>query len=233
MVKHVLKEKSNLGRMYYQKLLSKGIVLDYCSSYDSLYATMLVMLYDQSPFDTHYFLDIGCSCGSLVKAIKEFSCFDGVVGIDNSKYLIDRGIKSLNLDSSELKLADARKLPISDNQVTLLHCKLTLEQIRPDRLPHVLQEMYRVLSPNGLAFISVSAIQEGQTEELFSSDPLFKTIKTVRWWGEIFVEYGFKRNFKTYMEYLNSKINAKGSDTFYDLYHNKWSVFILTKGDSE
>jgi ubiquinone/menaquinone biosynthesis C-methylase UbiE len=209
-------------------MVDKGIHIDQCSAYDSIYANMLINIYKRNDFETHRFLDIGCSCGALVKAIKQYSYFDSVVGIDNSEYLINRGRKSLSLDPSELKFANAEYLPFGDNSVTFLHCKFILEYMRDKRLGHVLKELYRVLVPNGLLFISLIALREGLVRSDIQEE-VPKIIQTHRWWGEVLTGIGFERDFNAFMDYSNNKTKAKNNKSFYELYQNKWAVFTLTK----
>lgn len=94
-------------------------------------------------------LDLGCGTG---KNLEHFQQFGAVFGVDGAKEALQfcrqRGL-------TQVKLADLeKKLPFADNSFDVITLLDVLEHIKE---PMVLQEVQRILKPNGLFIVTVPA----------------------------------------------------------------------------
>ena len=104
----------------------------------------------------HIIVDVGCNTGEAERLlIREYPHIGQVIGIENDQTRYERALTRWRDDGStmqvEFRLADAQQLPFPDNSVDRVLCVETLEWI--DQPVKALQEMRRVLKPNGLALI--------------------------------------------------------------------------------
>lgn len=100
-------------------------------------------------------LDIGTGLGDL--AIEVAKRYPGlkITGIDIAKQSIREAssrAKAENLINADFKLADVHDLPFEDNSVDLVVSHGALHHLR--ELPRALSEIYRVLKPGGLAYLT-------------------------------------------------------------------------------
>ncbi len=98
-------------------------------------------------------LDVGCASGWFLSKLAEKYPHFSLVGVDIYKPAIQYGRKVYkNLD---LVLADGHKLPFKNNSFDLITCTEVLEHVvEPDK---VLEEIKRVLKPNGIAIIEMDS----------------------------------------------------------------------------
>lgn len=95
--------------------------------------------------DPKRFLDLGCGDGSFAVEIKNKLDIDELYGIDISgeaaQKAQEKGIQASSMD------IDKEDLPFETNYFDCIFCGEVIEHVySPD---HLLQEMYRVLKPNG------------------------------------------------------------------------------------
>lgn len=93
-------------------------------------------------------LDIGCGTGSFTLEMKEFA--EELYGIDISQKAIqlakEKGIKAFQMD------IDEENLPFENNFFDIIFCGEVLEHVFDS--DHLLEEIYRVLKPTGVAVIT-------------------------------------------------------------------------------
>lgn len=91
-------------------------------------------------------LDIGCGTGSHLLLYQQAGC--EVYGIDMSQGMLEVAKEKLG-DSAELHLGDASASPFSDDQFDLITTTLTLHEMPPPMRTAILNEMKRILKPDG------------------------------------------------------------------------------------
>ncbi len=107
-------------------------------------------------------LEIGFGTGHCLKKMAELVGEEGkVYGIDISSGMLDVSRQRLEkaglLDMVELYCGDASKLPYEDNKFDAVFMSFTLELFDTPEIPKILNEIKRVLKPNGrLGVVSMS-----------------------------------------------------------------------------
>jgi len=99
----------------------------------------------------HPVLDVGCGDGFFVSCLTEDNTIDVGIDIYGSRLEEARGLKAYK----KLIYYDGKKFPFSSTSFSTVFSNCVLEHI-PD-IQSVLQEMYRVLKPNGRIYITVMA----------------------------------------------------------------------------
>jgi ubiquinone/menaquinone biosynthesis C-methylase UbiE len=106
---------------------------------------------------TDVIVDLGCGNGRhLFPSATQCS---QAIGVDISKkllYIVQRKIKEKNVDNISLSHADLVHLPFRDNSMDAALCVASLHNIKGKyRRQEAVREIYRILKPNGTAFVSV------------------------------------------------------------------------------
>lgn len=91
-------------------------------------------------------LDVGCGTGSHLLLYQQAGC--EVYGIDMSPGMLKVAREKLG-ETAELHLGDASNSPFSDAQFDLISTTLTLHEMSPAMRISVLNEMKRILKPDG------------------------------------------------------------------------------------
>ena len=101
-------------------------------------------------------LDVGCSVGISTEYLSNsFLNLNSVTGLDLSPYFISMA----NYRANELKLpinyihANAEETDIPSNSYDLIVCNFILHEVPRDPTKSILNEMYRLLRPNGILAI--------------------------------------------------------------------------------
>lgn len=128
----------------------------------------LKVIIDLIPDSPGSILDVGSASGWFLSNIKKKFPKSKCVGVDKYKEAIIFGNKKYK--NLNLVFGDAQNLPFKDNSFDLVICAEVLEHVNnPSK---VLSEIYRVLTPGGLAVI-----------EMDSGNILFKSAWF--WWTNI------------------------------------------------
>ncbi|NJO42286.1 MAG: class I SAM-dependent methyltransferase [Cyanobacteria bacterium CRU_2_1] len=98
-------------------------------------------------------LDLCCGSGQttyyLVKRFQgSASESTHITGLDASPRSIDRA--RLNVPEANYVEGWAEAMPFDDQQFDLVHTSVALHEMKPAQLSKILQEVYRVLKPNGI-----------------------------------------------------------------------------------
>ncbi|MEX2189471.1 MAG: methyltransferase domain-containing protein, partial [Bacteroidota bacterium] len=91
-------------------------------------------------------LDVGCGTGTHLELYQKYDC--ALHGIDTSESMMQRARKRLN-GTADLRLADACKIPFDDRTFDLVISMLMLHEMDESIRPRVLEEMKRVVKPDG------------------------------------------------------------------------------------
>lgn len=127
-------------------------------------------------------LDIGCAKGFMLYDFKRLYPDMSYEGIDISSYAIENSIESIK---PFLKVANATKLPFSDNYFDLTISINTLHNLEGNDLDLAFKELNRVTKIN--SFITVDAFENEQERELMLAWNLTaKTILSVKDWQSYF-----------------------------------------------
>jgi len=132
--------------------------------------------------DDAILLDIGCHSGFLLEAIRKHHLLSKYFGIDSSKY--DR---KGNMKNCYFKVADARSLPFHDKLFNVVFVLDVLEHIK--EIEVVINEIHRVLKPNGLAILS------GPTESRFYKMCRFLWLRKVSLESHVHTVYDIEKKF--------------------------------------
>ncbi len=105
-------------------------------------------------------LDLGCGNGRLYFALMDKKI--EYIGVDNSEKLIEEAKKKA--PEVDFKLVDILKLPFPSDYFDKVYCIATLHHIPSKEIrKEVLEEMRRVLKPNGLLIITVWNLWQRKT----------------------------------------------------------------------
>ncbi len=121
------------------------------------------------PFDL-LLLDIACGNGRhLLPAAKHYT---KVIGIDISKNflkIIEEKLKKENIKNTDLIHSDASNIPLRNNTIDIVLFIAALHNIkgRKNRI-HVLNELKRIIKPDGKALISVWSRKQEKFKDYFS-----------------------------------------------------------------
>lgn len=115
--------------------------------------------------------DIGCGTGVFLKIAKQQYPKAKFIGIDPDQVALaiaERRLAKAELEV-ELKEAFAESLPIQDHSVDICFSTLAFHHLPDEIKLKAIQEMHRVLKPNGIAIIA----DFGQSKSLFFRKMLF------------------------------------------------------------
>jgi ubiquinone/menaquinone biosynthesis C-methylase UbiE len=98
------------------------------------------------PKEGLHVLDVGCGTGTNLVLYHEAGC--RVFGIDSSASMLDEAKKKL-YDNAELLLGSASEMHFPDKSFDLVICVLALHEMPLITRSHVMDEIVRVLKPDG------------------------------------------------------------------------------------
>ncbi|PSB19539.1 class I SAM-dependent methyltransferase [Phormidesmis priestleyi ULC007] len=90
-------------------------------------------------------LDLCCGSGQTTQVLVQRSRH--VTGLDASPLSIKRAKQ--NVPQADYVEAFAEEIPLSDNEFDLVHTSAAMHEMETEQLRQILQEVYRVLKPNG------------------------------------------------------------------------------------
>lgn len=99
-------------------------------------------------------LDIGCGTGLLTVQIAESDSDINVIGIDASKPMIEVANRKRNRDNCHFQQALGEELPFPDNHFELVSSALFFHHVDQQLKHQTLQEIRRVLKPDGELLIA-------------------------------------------------------------------------------
>ncbi|HLO48158.1 MAG TPA: methyltransferase domain-containing protein [Kamptonema sp.] len=91
-------------------------------------------------------LDLCCGSGQTTQFLVEYS--QDVTGLDASPLSLKRAKQ--NVPAANYVEAFAEEMPFPDNYFDLVHTSAAMHEMQPMQLQQILQEVYRVLKPEGI-----------------------------------------------------------------------------------
>jgi SAM-dependent methyltransferase len=130
-------------------------------------------------------LDLGCGDGAVAQALHDAGWdWENYTGIDFTPGLLER-FERRRLPKVSLSRGDATDLSAIPEGVDAVLCFFMLQHLPEDRGVRLLQEMVRVLSPDGVILIGAPVVPGGQSVA-YIGERGYGDKKTRRWnWGEI------------------------------------------------
>jgi ubiquinone/menaquinone biosynthesis C-methylase UbiE len=219
--------------LFYREMLQKGLDYNFYGDWQKNYAKMIFNICEvikRTGKAKPTMIDVGCACGVNTRGFKELNAFGGVMGCDISEFMIDLGRKTHGFTDKELFTADARNIPIRSNSVDFVHCTNVLEHCEEGEIRPILNEIRRIMQPEGIAFIVLPAITEKQTgDHIKEGNYDHKTIQPYKWWENL-VSKQFELQFEIYDKFKYDKHSPDNSKkSFYDYYNEEWTIFLLTR----
>jgi 2-polyprenyl-3-methyl-5-hydroxy-6-metoxy-1,4-benzoquinol methylase len=132
-------------------------------------------------------LDLGCACGAIASGFARAGAL--VSGCDVNETMINLG-RSQWLEST-LKICDASNMHHwKDNTFDFIHSSQVFEHFKPELVPHILDECWRVLKVNGILFVCLDTVEmyERQKRDLANEDATHTCVKPMKWWTELLAE---------------------------------------------
>jgi len=135
-------------------------------------------------------LDLGCGHGRSTKFLRDI-CRSYVVGVDVDFEKLRSGRDALSdLGGLDFICADAAYLPLRDSSINSVVAVLTLHEVDEAAIDRVLEEVRRVLRPNGdfLIIDKILTTFESPTEELtvmteHAYHKALEYVQGIRAWG--------------------------------------------------
>ena len=142
-------------------------------------------------------LDVGCAKGFMLYDLMLKVPGIKLKGIDISQYAIDNSkaeVKSL------LKVADAKKLPFTDNSFDAVISINTIHNLDQSECAKALREIVRVSKKK--AFITVDAYRnDDEKKKIYAWNLTAKTIMSVDDWKLFFKEVGYNGDYYWFIPY--------------------------------
>jgi len=91
-------------------------------------------------------LDLCCGSGQTTQFLVKLS--QNVTGLDASPFSLQRAQK--NVPSASYVQAFAESMPFADNLFDVVHISVALHEMQPQQLRKIINEVYRVLKPEGV-----------------------------------------------------------------------------------
>lgn len=129
-------------------------------------------------------LDVGCACGSMLRGLLlEGALIDGV---DCSEFLVHLGREQWPDMGGRLFICDAVNLhSFRDDSYDWLHSCVVAEHWRPDLVPHIFDELRRVVKPGGSFYCAyeseTGAMPDGRNP---AEEPTHTCLKPAAWWED-------------------------------------------------
>lgn len=178
------------------------------------YFYMLKDIFEEHISKKHKMLDVGCATGVLLETFRR-NGLDNMYGGDVSDWYIDsspfKEIKSRMCNMIE------NKIPHPADSFYFIHMSQAIEHVPEDKIPELLNELYRVMMPGGILYIStVGPLLPGTTDV----DPTHISLFTREKWEQLFLNAKFGNVFGFYKDRFQNNKMAKEYD---------WVNFVLTK----
>lgn len=165
-------------------------------------------LYSNACFKGARVLDLGCGNGRLFFSLKEQNI--NYIGLDNSLGLLNQAKKNLLKEDVELIKGNFLDIPLPDNSVDLIFAVASFHHLPSDQVRlQALEEMKRVLKPNGKLFISVWNLYQKRYFK-FILESLFRLGSYD--FGDTFIKLGgVKRYYHAFTPYSLSRLISKSN----------------------
>lgn len=178
---------TEFNRAYYEEHRDAG--LDYMNhgGWQDGYGTWFV---EALELHGKHLLDVGCACGSLVLGFAHAGAL--VSGIEVNRHMIELAHTDLRR-RTVVSYGDAADIPFGDGAFDCVHSAQVAEHFKPEQVPQILREHYRVLKPGGLFFccLDTEELYARQGRKVENEDPTHWCVKPMTWWYDLLVAAGF------------------------------------------
>jgi len=191
-----------------------GFDMNGIGEWQNQYYKMLVDIFEEHIGKKHKMLDMGCATGTLLETFRR-NGFDNMWGTDVSDWYIEQS--PYNDIKHRMVNSESGKLPFSNDMFYFIHMAQVIEHIPEEAIPGILNELYRVLMPGGILYIStVGPAKPGDTD----IDPTHISLFTREKWEQFFLSAKFRDAFGFYKQRFENNKMAK---------EYNWVNFVLTK----
>jgi ubiquinone/menaquinone biosynthesis C-methylase UbiE len=104
--------------------------------------------------DGKLLLELGCGGADMTRAIATEGRDRRIIATEVDRIQLDRHLQADNPPNVEFIYAGAEKLPLDDNSVDIILMFKSLHHVPVELMGQSFAEMYRVLKPGGLVYIS-------------------------------------------------------------------------------
>ncbi len=129
-------------------------------------------------------LDVGCACGSMLRGLRNAGA--DIDGVDCSEFLVQLGREQWPDMGGRLFVCDAVNLHcFPDDAYDWLHSCVVAEHWRPELVPHIFEELRRVVKPGGsfyCAYESDSGAMAGGRDP--ADEQTHICLKPATWWED-------------------------------------------------
>ncbi|HEY1065176.1 MAG TPA: methyltransferase domain-containing protein, partial [Pirellulales bacterium] len=177
------------GEAYYEEHRRAG--LDYLNygGWQQEYGRWLVESLD---LKGKRLLDVGSACGAILRGLGQAGAV--VQGVEINEYMVRLGRQKWPDMACLMHICDAVNLHLfDDGEWDAIHTAQVAEHWKPQLVPHILDELHRVVKPDGLLFCSLDTTElfarQGRT--MAHEDPTHVCIQTMAWWRTRLAEAGW------------------------------------------
>jgi ubiquinone/menaquinone biosynthesis C-methylase UbiE len=98
--------------------------------------------------------DIASGTGEGAATLAAGKSESKVIGVDLDKELVERSTQAFPMQNLSFVVADARRIPLSDQSIDAIVSAHTIEHIERGQQWGFVKELYRILKPGGIAIIA-------------------------------------------------------------------------------
>jgi SAM-dependent methyltransferase len=135
-------------------------------------------------------LDVGCACGSIAAGLAKAGAL--VSGCDANEHMIRLGRERWL--ANQLFVCDATNLHYwRDRTFNTIHSAQVFEHFKPDLVPHILDELWRVTQDGGILFAALDTVEmyARQVRNLAREDATHICVKPMAWWHQQLASAGW------------------------------------------
>jgi len=174
------------------------------------------------PLDNKHILELGCGAAQKTRDIATTGVNRRITALEVDRLAHQKNRQISDLPNVTFALAGAQDIPLQDESVDIVLMFKSLHHVPVELMEVSLKEIWRVLKPGGLAYIS-EPVYSGDFNEILSlfndekevRQAAFNTLKTAvdkglfRLVEETF--FNTPRNYRDFAEFENTIINATHS----------------------
>lgn len=191
-----------------------GFDMNGIGDWQNQYYRMLKDVFEEHIGKKHKMFDMGCATGALVETFRR-NGFENMWGGDVSDwYIVNSPFKEI---THRLVNIESGKLPFSNDTFYFIHMSQVIEHIPEEAIPGVLNELYRILMPGGILYISTVGPAKPEDTDI---DPTHVSLFTREKWEQFFLSAKFRDAFGFYKQRFENNKMAK---------EYNWVNFVLTK----
>lgn len=186
----VIEQRKFFDANYYESNKQKGLDFLAYGDWQKIYGKWIV---ESLELKAKNILDVGCSCGANAAGMAMAGAY--VSGIDLSQHMINLGRQKW--ENFPLYVCDAANIHLwYDNTFDLVHSLQVWEYFRPDQIPIILKELYRVGRKYLFSVLDTKDLYKRHNRTNFDN----LNLQTLDWWKEQVVDAGWQLVGSTILE---------------------------------